>query len=228
MEAVKARARATMDEIDRDPAVAARIEASRAFDDAAEAKTATRYRESRWESNGIPRRFWDMLHASHTGSGGPDATFAVEKVQQFLRRDDKASILVLAGGTGCGKTVAASVAVAFHPGKLVKAAEFVRIGMFPDSAGKETLRDFENAKVGVIDDMGAEPQDSKGYAYAALFDAFEGRYDAGAKTIITTNLTIDEFRARYGTGVGSRFWDRVRGDARWIDVPGKSLRSRAS
>lgn len=226
---VAERAKSAVAEIDTDPAIAARIAELQALAVIESERHAHARRESVWEKAGLPRRLWPMFHASVFGAPeAPVPTPALEAVGRFLGPKDKTPILVLAGGVGTGKTVAAAWGCAFHSGRMVKALDLVRIGLFAEGQDKATLRDLERADLAVIDDVGAEPQDTKGYAYAAFFEAFERRYDACAKTILTTNLTMDEFRARYGTGVGVRFWDRIRGDARWIDVPGKSMRERVA
>lgn len=226
---VSERAKSAVAEIDSDPAVGARIAVLQAQAVAEAERIAHHRREVAWERAGLPRRLWPMFHASvFGGAEAPDDTPALDAVGRFLSPKDRTPILVLAGGVGTGKTVAAAWACAFHSGRMVKALDLVRIGLFAEGQDKTTLRELERADLAVIDDVGAEPQDTKGYAYAAFFEAFERRYDAAAKTILTTNLTLDEFRARYGTGVGVRFWDRIRGDARWIDVPGRSMRERVA
>lgn len=229
MQQVAERARAAAAEIETNPEVAARVARLQAEEAERMEQHATTQRESAWDKAGIPRRLWPMFHGSRLGTEeGPDPTAALDAVGRFLSPSDKATILVLAGGVGTGKTVAAAWGAAFHAGKMVKTVDLVRIGLFGDGQDKRTLRDLEEARVAVIDDVGSEPQDTKGYAYAAFFDAIERRYDAGGKTILTTNLTLDEFRQRYGTGVGVRFWDRIRGDARWVDIAGKSMRERVA
>lgn len=229
MQAVAARARAASEAIESDPVVAARVAALQAEAAAKEAAFARDYREGEWHRFGLPRRLFEMFHDFKTGGpAAPSPTPALEAVGRFLAPADKATILVLAGGVGTGKTVAAAVFCSTVQGRLVKAVDLVKLGLFAAGNDKRVLSELESAHLAVIDDVGAEPQDTKGYAYAAFFDAIERRYDAAKKTILTTNLTMDEFRERYGSGVGVRFWDRVRGDARWIDIPGKSMRERVA
>lgn len=207
------------------PAIQAHVAASIAEDEAMERATQTKARERAWSERAIPCRLWPMLHASAAGDDGdgPRETDALRAVGRFLAHGEARTLLVLAGGTGTGKTVAAAWGCAFHAGRMVKAVDLVRIGLFdqgtelPGLAGARTL---------AIDDLGMEPLDQRGYGYAALFDLLDRRYDANRKTIVTTNLAMPEFRERYGTGPGARLWDRVREVGMWVDLPGASMRGR--
>lgn len=182
--------------------------------------SAAKNREAKWTSRRIPARLWPMLHASALGSeGGPTSSPALCAVGSFLSPRDEAQILVLAGGVGTGKTMAAAWGCAFHGGLMCKAMEIVKAGLF-DSL-EVAPQQFH---LMAIDDLGMEPVDAKGYGYAAIFDLLDERYDSGQKTILTTNLTMDDFRARYGSGAGARMWDRIREVGRWVDVPGESMR----
>jgi len=229
LDQVVARGRAAAETIDTDPEVAGRVAQLQADARDREVTKLRQLRELEWERAGLPRRLFPMLHAFRAGGeAAPMPTPALEAVGRFTDPSDRATILVLAGGVGTGKTVAAALFCSSAYSRMVKAVDLVRIGLFSDGVDRKVLAQLADADLAVIDDVGAEPQDTKGYAYAAFFDAIERRYDAGAKTILTTNLTYDDFRSRYGTGVGLRFWDRIRGDARWVDIAGRSMRERVA
>jgi hypothetical protein len=207
---------------DNDPAFLAKRAAASAAIEAEDEAAKVSNREATWSARGVPVRCWPMLHASAKGeAGGPLLTTALQAVGPFLSAIDKALIMILAGGTGTGKTVAASWGVAFHSGRMVKALDIIKAGLFDQPAGSE---EWGRARLLVIDDLGMEPIDPKGYGYAAIYDLMDRRYDANRKTLITTNLTQAEFRERYGTGTGARLWDRVREVGRWVDIGGVSLR----
>jgi DNA replication protein DnaC len=180
-------------------------------------------RETRWRNASIPERLWPMLHASHGGrEGGPSETAALKAVGPFLSKNERRSILVLAGGVGTGKTVAVAWGCAFHGGRFVKALDLVRAGMFPEDPGY--WPSLQRASLLAIDDLGTEPLDPKGYGHAVIADLIDRRYDASRKTILTTNLPQAAFRQRYGEGQGARLWDRIREAGLWVDVAGASMR----
>jgi len=116
--------------------------------------------------------------------------------------------LLISGPIGCGKTrLACSI--------LNTAYDTSRTGLFvhvpfalyqlqpprdPDDA--ETLavvarlerRLFEEPMV-VMDDLGAERDRASDYTRRTLFMVYEARYDAGLRTIWTSNKTLDELAA---------------------------------
>lgn len=221
-----ARAAELAKEAQTDPAMRARLDslAQEAID--AEAAEQQRGREGRWRNCGIPERLWPMLHAAEVGGpGGTELTPALAAVGPFLPPSQPKTILILAGGVGVGKTVAAAWGCAFHRGTMVKALDLIRAGLFPDDAGY--WPNLYRAPLLAIDDLGSEPLDTKGYGHALVADLFDRRYDAGRKTIATTNLTHEQFKGRYGDGAGRRLWDRIREMGIWVDLGGGSLRKTA-
>lgn len=69
----------------------------------------------------------------------------------------------------------------------------------------------------MLDDLGAEPKDER--ATPLIASLLCERVDDARKTLVTTNLDPDAFRARYG----DRVFDRMR-DHGWRGVTGTSLR----
>lgn len=183
-------------------------------------------REAAWEGLGIPRRLFMLLRSSVTGVPEGGAMFrptkALEAVGRFLSPSDEKTFLVLAGGEGNGKTTAAAWAAAFHGGRVAKAIDVIRAGMFPDDPS--FLPSLWRARVLVLDDLGAEPLDGKDYGLASVVDLVDRRYDAARKTIVTTNSTLEEFRSRYGTGPGLRLWVRFREAGRFLEIAEPSMR----
>lgn len=156
---------------------------------------------------------------------------------------------VLAGTTGSGKTVAAvadllsylkSITGAawklsldrceihelsrprpsfpkekFNP-LFLKAAKLARWPRYEDEAMDQLLF----SKFLIIDDLGVEFFDVKG-SYAALLDeVIDERYANARKTVLTTNLDVAAFKARYG----ERLIDRLRESGRFVNVSTPSLR----
>lgn len=158
------------------------------------------------------------------------ATDAVKAVREFLANDSR-TLLVLAGGTGCGKTVAACVGLDEYlllegwsyrrAGRFVKAIDLVRAGTFD----REFWDGYAATPMLVVDDLGTEPLDEKGWALANLAALIDKRYDACRKTILTTNLDVAKFKARYCAADGGRLIDRLREAGAFVEFDGASLRS---
>lgn len=219
---IVSRAKVMSEEAARNPEVRARLDELAAKAEAGARAEEARAREESWEKRGIPPRLWPMFNASVLGDEeGPIDSPALRSVGTFVAPSERRTLLVLAGGVGTGKTVAAAWGCAFHSGRLAKAIDLIRIGMFDESSALPVLA---HCRLLAVDDLGMEPMDSKGYAYAAVYDLLDRRYDAALKTIITTNLTTDQFRERYGTGAGARLWDRIREIGVWFNISGPSLR----
>ena len=171
---------------------------------------------SAWIGWGVPRRVAEILpHAQ--------STEAVSSVSDFV--DGPGTFLILAGGVGCGKTVAACSAAkrggAFF---FVDALDLVKVGLYGERA-EIFWEHAEGAEMLVLDDIGVEPRDEKGYAQAALEDLINKRYNSKRKTILTTNLSADVFRSKYCQGPGGgRLGDRLREAGEWVALTGKSMR----
>ncbi len=177
------------------------------------AREALRQREAALTERGVPRRLWRTLEA-------PNETPALTAIKAFVDPENAKTFLVLAGGIGTGKTAAASWPLLERHGKLVKAIELTRHGVY-DTEFWDALR---GAGLLVVDDLGTEPRDEKGWA-ASNFDALlDHRYDWQLKTILTTNLTADRFKEAYCSGSGTRALDRLRKAGTFVAIPGDSMR----
>ncbi|MCC6738235.1 MAG: hypothetical protein IT452_04255 [Planctomycetia bacterium] len=157
-------------------------------------------------------------------------TPAREAVKAFMNGEK--TLLVLGGGLGTGKSVAAGEAVCLmnRPNRVngrdarwIKSIDLVRIGIYGEAADR-FAEDCRSLRLLAIDDLGTEPRDEKGYAAANLEAALDARYDACAKTILTTNLDFDGFSSRYLTGTGERLRDRLRECGEFVGLTGPSLR----
>lgn len=177
-------------------------------------------RERSWAARGIARRLWPVFHDgapdAPVGPLAPKPTPALLAVSRFLSGAETRTALVLAGAVDTGKTLAAEWGAAWHGGAVVKGIDLVRAGLYPADQGFWPR--LQGEKLLVIDDLGAEPLDAKGFGVAAICDLFDRRYDAARKTIITTNLPLTEFRDRYGTGAAARLWRRLVEVGRFIEI----------
>lgn len=148
---------------------------------------------------------------------------AIVAIRDWDDSDDGGSILLLTGGVGCGKTVAAAwwcwFVVASHtPPTWITAAAFARLSRYSDERAA-----LVKATELVVDDLGSEYLDPKGSLAAdvdELIDSFYSR--PSSALVITSNCTASELRSRYG----ERFVDRIREAGTHSPVLGPSLRRR--
>lgn len=194
---------------------------------------------------GIPRRQREEISAAGFDERRP----AVQEARRFFSRDDRRPFLVMVGAVGVGKSDAAADALmavgaaARWVTVLVDGQpQQVQVGTAPPTAG--WVHAFELVKAStfdgdfwakvqrpellVIDDLGTMPLDSKGYAVANLSNLLCYREAQDAKTLVTANLTWEEFEADYLTGPGERVRDRMkRIEGMFYQVTGQSLRRSA-
>lgn len=125
--------------------------------------------------------------------------------------------VVLAGGVGVGKSCAAAWWATQHGARWIGAPALARLATW--DAQVEQLGRVQRL---VIDDLGAEHLHEKS-GFIALFDeVINARYAGLRQTVITTNMTAEDFRGRYG----ARVVDRIRERGQFVTVGGASLRKR--
>lgn len=142
-------------------------------------------------------------------------TLALRTVREWV--SGEGLILVLSGGPGVGKTCAAAWALWKKPGIFVKAPRLV-----DRSAERDSLVSQARAvPLLVVDDLGTEYLDPKGWAAGEIEGVLVDRFDQKRRTLITCNLAPEDMAARYGARVA----DRIQGGGRFNLIPGRSLRS---
>lgn len=133
-------------------------------------------------------------------------------------------VLVLEGGVGAGKSTAGTWWALRHGGNspmYIRSATFEGEGRY-DKDFRARLREASSI---VLDDLGAEFKDGKGNLVAALDELIDTVYSRRLRTVITTNLTKEQFVARYGPE-GERMRSRLRGCSHWSSVSSGDLRRR--
>jgi DNA replication protein DnaC len=222
-----------------DPAYRERLEQIEKATAQRKAMEAESRAEARRVKIGIPRFTWKILDAK------PENTEPMRLVRR-LYNEDELRILILAGPPGTGKTVAAAAyldkpqtrrvwnsmryddsgAGAFDwvpmSERFVSASELPRHGIYGDDA--EFWDDLKSVDRLVIDDLGTEPLDSKGFTLGNLADVVSTRHAELRKTAITTNLSLDAFRERYLAHDGGRLHDRLREAGVFYECAGASMR----
>lgn len=156
-------------------------------------------------------------------------TPAVARARQFL--DGPPGTLVISGGVGSGKTVAASWAVSQRPSSrslrpggewpvelwpmFLDVGRLLRLPRYGQEAN-EAFRPLEECALLAIDDVGNEVGDIVGTLDALVVARHAGKL----RTILTTNTKVDEFRRRYG----ERVYDRIKGAGAYCELADPSRR----
>jgi len=131
-------------------------------------------------------------------------------------------MLVLSGPAGVGKTVAAVQWVRAWVAARCGSALFVTaLDITTADVRGGALRAWCDTGALVLDDLGREYLDDRGWLLSLVEGVLDARYAARRPTIITTNLARDLFKARYG----ERIVDRLREAGTFIEVVGPSLRA---
>ena len=78
-------------------------------------------------------------------------------------------------------------------------------------------RQLHRAPFLAVDDLGTEALDAKDWGAAGIRDLIDRRYDDERRTILTMNLSVETFRARYAQD-GGRLFRRFREAAKWIEI----------
>lgn len=153
------------------------------------------------------------------GEGLAD-TPALSAVREWLAGDRP--VLILSGGTGAGKTVAAAWALAAREGAF-QALRAVRLGSAFErwSSDREDGVEALRLKVStmLVDDLGQEPIEDR-RVIPAIEELFDARQTPRLRTLITTNLSRDQIRQRYSERVISR----LAQNAKVVQVSGTDLR----
>lgn len=124
--------------------------------------------------------------------------------------------LVLSGGKGCGKTVAAAwYALHVRPMRFITAYDFARLSRFSDE-----MSAVLDARALCLDDLGHEYLDVKESFVSDVNALVDKMYSHKKPLIVTTNLTWRDLSERYG----GRVADRLTECAVWSNVHTESLR----
>lgn len=153
------------------------------------------------------------------------APFADETpIAKHFRREvnEGRTMLVLSGPTGVGKSTAAGRFMVHLLGQRRRAV-WVRAKMLERITPRtvKRLEELETAELLVLDELGEEYLDEKGFLGGLIAGLLCTRYDAVLWTVVTTNMPAADFSKRYG----ERVVDRIREVGAFIEVGGHSLRA---
>lgn len=125
-------------------------------------------------------------------------------------------VLTLAGPPGTGKSVAAAYIVARCGGSWLSARNLAN--------PKFELGLFERAPLLVIDDLGTEYAGATAYGTERAGALLELRHEQDRRTVVTTNLNLEDIGARYGARLASR----LKEQGRFVAAKGADLRGAAA
>jgi hypothetical protein len=167
----------------------------------------------------VPERIVEIL------AQGTDKTDAIQAVDAWANA--KPWCLILSGDKGTGKSVAAAYwlwrfqAAKMQSSQTAKPSWFRVNDLMLMGNYNTDLRELWYSSRLVLDDVGNEFQDAKGSLAAMLYGIVDHRHGDMLKTIITTNLTLDEMKKRYDP----RIMDRLREGAEFVNILGTSMRA---
>lgn len=142
---------------------------------------------------------------------------------------DKAENMIFMGGTGLGKThISTSVARTvidkgcdvFYAGAITLFSDF-EVQRYGNSAGGETglgTSQYFDCDLLIIDDLGTEVINQ--FTASVLYNIINTRLSRKKSTIINTNFSQDDLRAKYA----DRITSRIFGEYRIIPFVGKDVR----
>lgn len=159
---------------------------------------------------GVQREHWAHL-------SNPTQSYALRVVRSFMNPRSVKALLVLSGVGDVGKSFVGAWAAAYYRGRVVQAQDLVRANNFDE----EYWASLESERVLVIDELGMETRDTKGWFDAKFYGLIDGRLRQ--KTILTTNLAGEAFTARYLAGDLVRLHRRFKAHGRFVPVRGRGL-----
>lgn len=130
---------------------------------------------------------------------------------------------LLLGGVGSGKTTACVVATAekMKPGVSAKFLTAYDLAFMIHQKDFKALDSIERVSILIIDDLGTEPEGFKGKDFLAHFEnLFATRHRKCKRTLITSNLTVDQIKQAYG----DRFISRLRQSGQVFETDTKDMR----
>lgn len=138
------------------------------------------------------------------------------------------SVLMLQGGSGLGKTFLMNC---IAEGALKKGIDVITVSayrMLSDlknayfERDDNDCREYFECSLLCVDDLGMEPL-MQNITIEQIYNLFNERFSRNLPTVITTNLTLQDIKARYNERLFSRFSDRQL--CQILPMIGKDIRS---
>lgn len=166
-------------------------------------------------------RRWDSFE--RRTDDGLDRGRAIDAAREWGRMDDPGGLCLL-GSTGVGKSALAKSAayerLRHAPVRWVSLALLVaELSNFEDrQARHRATRILTGRGALVLDDF--DKVNVTDWLASQLFAAIDGRIEAGAALLVTTNLTPAELRDKFGDAI----YSRLEGYCRMVELPGPDYR----
>jgi len=146
-----------------------------------------------------------------------DRDSQANEIASWLFNADKKT-LVLCGQVGNGKTTMMDTIINLFNGarltnKLGYSIGFQRVNSFDlDGADKQLINMCVNADLLAIDDLGFENLIVKNYGNekSPVIEILMRRYEFNCITVITTNLTPEQIRGKYGEKIADRLAETAK------------------
>ncbi len=136
-----------------------------------------------------------------------------------------ARFVVLAGDVGVGKSMAAACWLrqmrSIHGPCGMQWRHAHQLARIAGYGHEDEQKLLEQCNFLVLDDLGVEFNDAKGFLAATIDSLVYQRHGNRRHTVCTTNLALDDFRARYGP----RVTDRLKQVGVFLEIAGQSLRT---
>lgn len=241
---IMARAKAELEWAAQNPELAAAWDEARDED---EQRKIARERQ-RWEQAllrsiharlpdmGVPRRLADAVEAEMLVAAEQRRWWETRAMQAARRYvGERKTFLLMLGGAGAGKSAAASwvlthartrlyeeweIEIEPSRGMFVRSAEAARIPRFDDQ--EDLWRRMLNVQWLVLDDLGIETMSD--FWSERVNELLDARYGNRRRTVLTSNLEVEPFKARYG----DRIVSRLREDSIIVDVGNEDCRKAAT
>lgn len=161
---------------------------------------------------------WFPARALEAAKVADETAASIQTIARWEWSLENQGICVLSGPPGVGKTVA----VTWWAWKHTKKCRFLRSTSFASSSryDREQREEWFHSGALILDDLGSEYADAKGNFLVDLDELVDVFYGDKRTLLITTNLTAEDFKTRYG----ERVTDRLRECGTWLSVKGTSLR----
>lgn len=152
------------------------------------------------------------------------ATLALQVTKRWAVNANSLPYLVLSGGVGCGKTVAAAWWLVEHEGVWVRAFRLAQVFAGGWSIEREEQDRLIECRHLVVDDLGTELEPSR--MTPVLAEILECRRAHGMRTLITTNLEREALAQRYQPF--ERIKSRLSDGVQWAGCGSQDLRAAAA
>tara|TARA_B100000029_G_scaffold373691_1_gene367937 strand:+ start:961 stop:1686 length:726 start_codon:yes stop_codon:yes gene_type:complete len=176
---------------------------------------------------GVPKRIAENLKDLKD-------TKAIRIVEDFINAPDRGWCLILSADKGAGKSTAAAywlmkqaIMADLNPSvmgapvrKWWSGTRLARVNGYNSEFEKLAQVSFM-----VLDDLGIEYLDKNGNFLQRLDEIMDERYSNYRKTIITTNLNSEDFKARYGERIADRIREGFNHGGAFMELSDKSMRS---